>query len=510
MAQAARIGARVASAAVMPAPVAGWNAYDPINGMKPEFAVVLDNWFPETTQLRLRRGYTGFCTSGMGSGAVETLIEYQGTNARFLACANGDIYNITGGTATSLGSGFTNNRWEWVNFTTTGGRFVIMVNGDDAPRNYNGTALATTPAITGPSNINLLWSVTSFKNQLVFAEKGTLSLWYLGTLNIGGAATEFRLAGVFRRGGQIVNVSTWSRDNSFGTSDDILAVATDQGEVALYTGAGMASIVLTGLFAFGRPLGRRCFTKFGPELVIINEDGMFPLSRLMSVDSAQNVEVSISKNIGNAVTAAARSYFANTGWQVCIYPRGNMALMNVPISATASEQYVVNTISGAWCRFTGMNASCWQVFNGELYFGATAGGAVFKADTGTSDNGANIVAVCQTAFSYLRDQTRIKRFTMVRPVFATNGALNPKIGVLTDFDVSNIGAPTASFVSTTSAWDTGRWDIATWGGSLTIQRNWIGVAAQGYAASIRMAVASNTLQATVQSFDLRYEAGGFV
>ena len=40
----------------------------------------------------------------------------------------------------------------------------------------------------------------------------------------------------------------------------------------------------------------------------------------------------------------------------------------LPGTQRRHEQYVMNTITKAWCRFTEWSAEDFAVFNGELYF----------------------------------------------------------------------------------------------------------------------------------------------
>jgi hypothetical protein len=61
-----------------------------------------------------------------------------------------------------------------------------------------------------------------------------------------------------------------------------------------------------------------------------------------------------------------------------------MYIVNVPLTATQYEQYVRNTSTGAWCRFTGWNACTFGVFADRLYFG-TPDGRLVLADTGQQD-----------------------------------------------------------------------------------------------------------------------------
>ena len=53
----------------IPAPVKGWNARDSLANMPEDFAVVLENVFPNLTSCDLRRGYESHST-GNGTGAV--------------------------------------------------------------------------------------------------------------------------------------------------------------------------------------------------------------------------------------------------------------------------------------------------------------------------------------------------------------------------------------------------------------------------------------------------------
>ena len=505
-----RRGQPVAEGVSLQAPVGGWNARDPLSAMDPLDAVVLDNWFPETREVRLRGGYVAF-SNDLGA-PVETLFEYQaGATAAFLAAADGEIWDITSGTGVSLDSGFANDRWQHVTFTTTGGTFIIAVNGEDDPILYDGSAVSTAAITSVTGGQETLVDVMAYSGRLFFAQVNSLSLWYLDPLAIAGAASEYDVGAFCLRGGSVAALATWTRDNGFGGVDDLFVVFTTQGELLMFSGDDPGSSTawqFLGRFEVGRPIGRRCVVRFGPELIIINEDGFVPLSRLLTVDRTQADAIAISEKIGNAVTQAARSFGTLFGWQGAIYPAGNMGVFNIPTSSTTSEQYVANTITGAWCRFTGQNAACWGLFNGGLYFGSP-NGVVYRADTGANDDGVNIEADLQTAFTYPGGRGVQKRFTMVRPIFVTNGILTPSIGVLVDFDIRDVEAPVSS-IATGTIWGQFTWGDALWGSTSQLQRNWVGVSGVGYAASLRFRVSTASVRVRFQSFDMLYERGAFL
>jgi len=491
-------------------PVGGWNARDSLADMKPDDAVILDNWFPETANLELRKGSANHVT-GI-SGQVDTLMEFASGSARKLfGIAGGSIYNVSvaGAVGAADVSGLTNSRWQHTMFGTSGGQFLVAVNGADAPRNYDGTTWATTPAITGVTGgAATLVHVNAFKQRLFFAQNDTLKFWFLAVSSIGGAASGFDLAPFCRFGGKLMAMGTWTRDGGDGV-DDLAVFITSTGEVLVYQGtdpAVAANWALVGVFHIGAPIGRRCLMKVGADLIVITQDGFLPLSRVLAEGRA-NQSSALSDKIRTEVEKAARAYSANFGWQPIFYPKGTMALFNVPTKeAATSQQFVVHTTTGAWCRFTGMNANCWSLFSDDLYFGTN--GKVMKADTGTSDAGANIDADVLTSFSYMGQPGRLKRYTMVRPLLLSNGTVQAALEASVDYEIRNPTASSVALGSGGSAWDTSPWDTSPWALDDVPIKGWQAVTGLGFAAALRMKVATNALSIKWQSTEWLYELGG--
>lgn len=502
-------GKPVARGASTPAPTGGWNARDNLADMKPDEAVSMDNFFPLTSRIRLRRGYASHAT-GM-SGPVESLMAYAFGSTQKMFAANGtNIYDVSvaGAVGSAVVTSLSNARWQHVNFGTAGGNFLVIANGADSVRNYNGTSWST-PVITGVTSSTLI-HVNVFKRRLFFVQKDTLKAWYLPVVSIAGAANEIDLAPITSLGGYLMAMATWTRDGGDGV-DDLAIFITSKGEAVIYQGTdpGDASAwALVGVFRIGAPIGRRCFQKIGSDLIIITQDGFVPLS-LVLASGRLSQRLALSDKISGAVNIANRDYGANFGWQPIFYPKGSYALFNIPISLNAiSHQYVVNTTTGAWCRFTNQNANCWEIFSDDLYFGGS--GVVYKADSGTSDMGANIDGDVLTSYNYFGSRGVLKRFTMVRPVLASNGSLTAAIRLNVDFE-NNFPTSVPSFSgSGGSPWDTSPWDTSPWGTGEIIRKDWQSVEGLGYCAAIRMRLSSNTLDVFWNSVDWLYEPGGFV
>lgn len=493
----------------LPAPVKGWNTRDALAMMKPEHAIVLDNFFPANEQIELRHGFTSHAT-GL-DGAVESLMEYvpaTGTGVLFGA-SNDDIRNVTssGAVGAAVVSGLTNARFQHVNMGTSGGRFLFICNGADTPRVYDGSSWSNT-TLTGPTTANLIWCALHQRRMWV-GEINSLSAWYGGTNAITGAFTEFPLYGIARKGGYIMGMATWTRDGGAGM-DDVAVFVTSEGEAIVYSGTNPASAdtwSLIGVFEIGRPLGRRFQVKAGADVVLLLEDGFVPLSRVLVTDRAQVAAHAVSDQISPTFAASARDYGSNFGWQPILYPKRNQVLVNVPISTTEAHQYVFNTLTGAPCRFKGMNAACWGMLGDDLYFGAQAGGVVYQADDGLDDNNADIAADVMQAYSYFGSPGGLKQFKLARPVYSASTSLSLALDFNVDFAQR---APTnlpSTVLGSSPVWDTAKWDEANWGGDDDIYARWHSISGVGRAGSLRQRLSSQGLTAALLSTDIAFERG---
>ena len=506
MARSASIQRAVARVASLPAPVGGWNARDSLANMKPTDAALLENWFPGASNVVLRGGYTKYST-GIGS-QVETLMAYSsGTTDKLFAIAGGSIYDCTGGGAVGAAvvTGLSNSRWEWANITTPGGSFLIAVNGADAALLYDG-ATWTNPAITGVSSADLD-NVTLFKSRLWFHEKNTLKAWYLPTLSIGGAAESQNLNGVARMGGKLIATGGWTVDAGYGVDDNLVFV-TSNGEVVIYRGtdpASAATWALIGVWSLGAPVGNRCMIKYGGDVLLLTTNGLFPLAKTLQTDRVDPTRA-LTDKIDGAIAAAATALHSVFGWQVIYTAHDNAVVVNVPVSLGLQEQFVMNTITGAWTKFTGWAANCWAIYTDNIYFGGNGFvGAAF--DDGYADDGADIPTQCLQAFNYFGGRGQLKRFTRARPNIFTNGRPDISIGVNVDYDMLTRGTPLAYSPVASSTWDTSVWDTDLWGGGLVTVNNWQGITGMGYSGALRLASASQGIEIEWAATDLVFEAG---
>jgi len=496
------------------APAGGWNAVDSLANMKPSEAVALDNWFPRTGYCEMRGGSASHAT-GM-TGTAKTLAVYNtltGTNKLFCVTASG-VYNVTaaGAVGASLAAR-TNGKHQHLQFGDGTNNYLIMVNGVDKPLYYDGTNwiavdAASSPALTGVTSSNLI-GLAMFKGRLIFIEKDTLAFWYLAAGAAGGALTKFDLSGVSQMGGYLMAIETWTVDSGSGPDDRIVFI-TSNGECIIYQGtnpAAAATWSLVGVYQVGAPLGRKCTIRIGSDVVVLTKNGAFPLTTILG-STGLDFSKSATYKIQSAFIDSALNYGANYGWKAVSFPEQAAVLINVPTAEDGIHyQYVMNSITNAWCRFLGWDAEDIEAFNGELYY--CQGTTVIKAWTGHADQGSNIEAYAKTAFSYFGNKGQIKEFKMFRPVLAVNGTLSFLIDIDVDFEDSTING-TATYTATSAGtWDSSSWDSAFWASGLQIIKNWSAPSSYpGYAAAGKIKVASNTLNVQWMACDYLYEAGG--
>jgi hypothetical protein len=498
-----------------PPPYGGWNTIAPLAAMPPQDAILLDNYFPALGSVKLRKGYRVHTTGGMGGDQVDTLAEWAGSASRkLIGCANGNIYNCStfNTTASSLASGYTSDRWQTVMFRGS----LHFANGADAPQAFDGTSISA-PAWTGPTLTTLI-HVNIYRSRMYFVEKESFSVWYGGVNAVSGALTEFDMQSLFKKGGQLSFMATWTRDSGQGM-DDLAVFVSDQGELLVYQGAypNDSTWSLIGRFETLRPVSRRSYVGLGADVLVSTYGGIIPLTAVMHYGLGEQTNYSISKKIDGILPETTAVYGANFGWEMLIYPNGDYGLINVPLAVGAnaqSWQFVWNTSTGAWCRFKGQNALTWTLYNDRPYFG-TASGTVMQADYGSSDgstgaleiDGSAIMADVQGAYHAYGSPGRLKRFLNIQPLVATNNDLTLSLEMFVDYRNRFLDA-VASSSAGGAIWDVAAWDDEDWSDATVTGNAWYGASGVGHVGSIRMASLTTSNEIEIQGFNVIFEPGG--
>ena len=506
---------RDTTATTLPAPVGGLNDRDSIADMPATDAVIMENVWPEPSRVSVRKGSLTHAT-GI-DGEVESLFEYSppSGNVQLFAGADEFIYNVTlsGEVIDPVVSGQTSARYQTAAATTAGGSFLYAFNGEDKPLLYDGTDWtpiddSSTPSITGITDTKTIIDGLVYKSRLYLVEKNSMNLWYLPPAQIGGEATAIDMGQIFQRGGHVTTAKTWTIDAGSG-SDDHLVVISSNGEVAVFAGydpSTPANWSLVGVFYLGRPIGQRCAIKFGGDLLILCEDGIFPLGRGL-LSASVDRRVALTDKIQNSIRVQANTFKGTFGWEMCLASDYSALVLNVP-GQDANYQYLQNTISGAWAKFSGLDATCWVYSELGLFFGRD--GEVVRAWFGNSDDGNPIVGDCLQAFNDFGTKVQSKYFTMIRPYIATGG--NPSILYALNGDYMG-RQPDGALITTPPdwmIWGSMIWGSMIWGGSLQQVQNWLTVGGIYKSAGLRMKIQNNSAEVQWSATDFIFSRGGLL
>lgn len=595
------------------APVAGWisnrSLSDP-RSIEGPGAAILDNFFPKASSVKLRRGKQLYATLFEDTLPVLSIFSYvNGNNQKLFAANATTIYNITSvlvpygwemvtdeaalivtetgdwfGVESTLGlevyENLTGGDWITAQFATSGGVYLIGVNGQDIGFIFDGqdfwplvaggvsilavdaatgdflpgetitggtsgesatihkvtdggggvlflylTALTgdfqndetITSSGTGSATANGVNSVVVpgptfagfssadmsyvwvYKNRLWFAQKNSMTAWYMPIDAVGGAADFFPLGGVFGRGGTLLFGSAWSLDGTAdaGLSEQCIFVSSE-GEVAVYQGTApeeAATWSKVGTYRIGKPLGPRAHFRGGGDIAIATSVGLVPLSKAVNLDVTSLAVATVSFKIADAWSDAV-GLRGMSNWQCDVWPEQKMAVIAPPELVGGSDpvMFVTNTETGAWARFANWQARCMDVFQGQLYFGGNDG-KIWIGNVGGSDDGEVYTGEVVPLFTDLGNPGALKIGAVARAVTRANSDVNGTVCLRVDFSEEGCPAPDATSITGENSWGTGIWGQSVWGATTPqrINQDWQSIGGSGYALSVGYQVSSGSI-----------------
>ena len=392
---------------------------------------------------------------------------------------------------------------------------TLLANGEDVVKSFNGSVIAS-PAFTGVT-LSTLDHVHVYKTRAYFVEKDTQSMWYGDVGAIAGALTEFDFSGVTGIEGNLVFTSHLKGDGGDGGQDDIFVAVFAGGDMLAYSGSAPGDPTdwaLVGRFRIGRPLSRLAYMAAEDDLYIITDRGYEQASKLVAYGDLYAENALFSSKIQLEVNERIQELGANIDWRIWRYPKEQMMFFQVPRSGSARAAHVRNINTGAWTDFQDLMHYSFGLFQGNFYFGSNDG-VVYQFGAGAvDDNGSEIRADAQQAWTNMGSPGVNKHIHLVKPfLFAT---ARPAISINMGANYDTI--PLASFSSAGSAsgaiWATASsgaiWDTAIWAGSDATFADWYSRNALGDAIGLRLAVQSGSYQTRWNQTTVEYTLGGYL
>lgn len=514
------------------APVGGVNTVSSGVDMPSTDSVLSYNLIGGEYGLRSRLGWREWCT-GLGGEQVRSLLPFTGSTSatsRLFACTTSGIWDVSSSSATptqvvTFGTQNTDSGWGTSTvMVTAAGHFLCYWDEANGYHVYseNGAAwavggLSGTP-VTGVDPTDLVFGM-SWKNRLWMVERDTARAWYLGVGAVTGAATAFTFGQRFKAGGDLRCLASWTYDGGSGIDDALVAVSGG-GDVVIYKGTDPSSASTFGLsgvwFVGAVPAGRRLTTDVGGDLLVMSSTGIQSL-RALTVDGGANAGQYQTAKIANLFNQLQSDTANLRGWAMRLHPKDSAMMVLVPVSVNQpTEQLVMSLATKGWHRYRDLPMGvCAEPWGGTLYFG-TEDGRVCVNDgyvDGVLLSNPNAYSTIQwsllTAFSNLGDPNHKRVQQIITHILTQGGAVTHRAEARYNWDLSEVDPVVAAASSGASAWDSGLWDVATWGGNYTTQRKVFG--ASGYGSQVAIAVRGATSsRMTLTGVDVAWDSGGLL
>jgi hypothetical protein len=516
----------------VPSPIGGLNAYDNLAAMPATDAIRLDNLVPQPYGCTVRRGYQEYAT-GM-TGAVESIsgwVSVSGTPpSKLFAFATGSMWDITAPgavvPANELLTGLTNDFWQSVFFANSAGPHTLIFNGSDDPIWYSAAGLQRLTAGDGiaagtwknvdPAN---LIQGTIHQRRVWAVEVNSTLGWFLAPDAVYGEANFFDFGALFKRGGYLAALGTWSADTGAGSDDHLVAISS-RGEAVVYVGVDPTDASawrLVGVYFLGEPpRGRRFLTNKGGDLFVLTQNGVVSMATVLT-STQVNVQANdtYSRKVQFLISDLMSDLGDLEGWEILFIPSINLVYINVPsVYQGGNGQLVSNDITQSWCTFSGMNARCWARVD-ELPFFGTADGRVMRSYIGYKDDvkldgtgGTNILSFAQQAYTHFNAPAAQKQVGLYRPTFLGSRVVGYASIIKYDYEQQAAPLPTGSGAASPFAfWNQAIWGQDSWSGGLLTQREWNSGSGIGTAVSLALNISSEAESVWV-STDYTYRSGG--
>lgn len=493
------------------APLKGLSLSSKLTTGDPLKAPILDNWVVEEDRIRCRPGTKKLFTHS-AAAPVESMVPYYGVPSLLALATAGELVTQSG---TLLEDGFTANDWSWSSFSNLSQQtYTVMVNGANGVWSWNGGTVAgsvvketvTAPASAPWIDPEKFTIIMSHMNRLWFADSLNLSVYYLPIQQKSGEVFVLPLNSIFKRGGTIRAVYTWTLDGGSGM-DDKLVIFSSNGECAIYSGVDPASdFSLVGVFRFDAPMSKHCVVNYGGELYVLISTGLVPMSTMLRAENEQLGQT--EKDIVTMFTDASRRYRGLSGWQAMLDPDTGRIICNLPGGAINKYNQMARKMPAViWSSWSAIPSRCWCWLNNVLYFADDAGGLYEMDPLYLNDNGAAIKVDVQFAWSNFSTPA-IKQFKMLKPYIITDALPRAFVDMRVDYDMTPpSNQPDVTFQTVGAEWDLATWDVDDWAPGATMISNWSGTAAIGSVGAPRLTASILNCEFAIAGFDVIFETG---
>lgn len=524
----------------IPAGTEGINASAPLARMNPQECIFSYNMLPTDFGMVTRKGYSEHA-NGWTGGYAKTVIPFEGNTVSdsklFVANPSG-IWDVSTAGETSptqvvTFSTTTGNAGicSFIQFSTDGDeQYILLCDGANGYYVYTQSTdtwakIAQGAGATQIDNVDpaTFDFVMVWKKRVWFIQRDKGSAWYLSPGALYGAATEFNFSDQFRFGGVLCSLHNWTLDGGDGIDDKLVAISRG-GDVCVYQGtdpAAVSTFELRGTWYVGEvPEGRRFASEHSGELYILSKRGLSAMSRV--VNGVTSEESRLTHKIDPYIRPVLDEELDDFGWDVHVDQTQDLLTVNSPPRTNVEQQnFVMYLGRGSWGIARGLPMAHSVNWRGEVYWCDNVLSKIYKK-TGYVDQvyldaatDGDPVAIDWQVLSAYHDfgeenGARFKRIPFIRPMFSGEGGAPAfNVNAYFDYDLSEITSPPTLTGSSESAWDSGAFDTALWGGSIEASDRPKGGSGIGRHVAVNIRGRTSDLT-TLIGFDLTVELGGLL
>lgn len=517
------------------APIGGLNTRDGYANMPETDAIDLVNWIPDTGGIRCRKGYLewftnlgaevrsifGYFTPSTVFPGGNYLVTPTSMPGKLFAATDAAIYDVTtSGSIPSVAQALSSGAQSgWIfsqQMTNSAGTFLLVTSETDGYYTYDGTTWLKVTLGGGANQVSgidpaTFTRVLIWKRRAWFVLANSTRAAYLAVDAPYGAASSFDFGPVFKNGGKLSFLASWTIDAGEGI-DDFLVAVSNLGDVAVYKGtdpANATSFALVGTWQIGQiPEGSRGFVQYGGDLLLLGANGLYPVSYVTrgGAEFLQASSKEYTSKISPSIGQDLRASFTIRGWQMIIHPTERLLIVNVPnYSGVSNRQWAMSTTLNQWTKFVNIPASCLGWHAGYMFSGDSNGRVLLTLNGGYdnvplgSSTGAGIEGTIVPAFTQFGVPALQKQVTALRPVFLSVDSPSAICDVSVDYRITTPSGAIVTPVSNTSLWNSGLWNSAVWGGSTQTYANWYTAGEAGFAfsATIKTVTVGDTVMSQV-------------
>ncbi len=338
------------------------------------------------------------------------------------------------------------------------------------------------PSITG-IDLSKVRYVAIHKLRIWYLLEDDPNAYYLPIEAIQGAATKFNLGAKFKHGAASAGIFNLTHDAGDGVDDFFIAVSRS-GDILVFQGTDPSSAStweLKGRYYIGEiPRGRKFGVEVLGDVFLLSSFGLTSVKQLLGGRESFQVhrDHPVDKVV-NLIRTRMEEELNSVGWEVMVNPSIGSVIIQTPERRLHTDRdlhYVYNLNTKAWGFWRGVKSKSMAMLRGKMYFGGHSH-VLWRMegyDDYRVDNDDGTVSSEAIEFSILSSYSDaghpgvFKRGGIVRPFFISDGAVEYDSAILYDYRFNELIAGQVGTVVNRSAWNSGLWEDAIWGGVRTL------------------------------------------